>query len=246
MLKAIMFGAIGTLVETSELQRQAFNEAFAQEGLEWNWDEDLYRDLLEVSGGRNRIRHYAEERGDTLSEEEVASLHTRKTELYQQKLREGVQLRPGVARLIREALEEGVPLAFASTTSPKNIETIADAVGDALPLERFAAVMNAEEVENKKPEPDVYKRCLETLDIQADEAVAIEDTAISLQSAVNAGLVSVATPGQYTSEQDFSAADAVLEHLGDPDNAPEAIRSPAPLPEGGVSVAWLRELVERG
>ena len=243
MLKAIMFGAIGTLVETSELQRQAFNEAFAEEKLEWTWDKTLYWALLSVAGGRNRIRHYAQQQGQDLSEDQVISLHSKKTDLYQQKLKAGLELRPGVARLIREALDNDIKLALASATLESNIRSIADAVGDALPLDKFDVVMNKSQVENTKPAPDIYQKCLKELGIKASEAVAIEDTALSLQAAVSAGLVTVATPGRYTSEQDFSAATVVVEHLGEPELKPEVMRSPLSLP-ASVSVAWLRDLVD--
>ena len=53
--KAMLFGSIGTLAETSDIQRNSFNEAFKISGLDWFWDEDKYRNLLSKSGGTGRI-----------------------------------------------------------------------------------------------------------------------------------------------------------------------------------------------
>ena len=241
MLTTLVFGSIGTLVETSELQRQAFNEAFAEAGLAWDWHTELYQQLLSVPGGRSRIQLFAEQQGAPLEEAAVASLHERKSELYQGKLRAGeLELRPGVARLLREALDNGVQVGLASGTSAANIQAISDAVGDALPLKEFAVVIDASSEANPKPAPDVYELCLKALGAHASEAVAVEDSAVSLDSAVAAGLVTVATPGAYVAHQDFSAASAVLPDL----DSPAALRSPVAVPAGGVTLGWLRALVD--
>jgi len=248
MLKALLFGAIGTLAETSDMQRRAFNAAFKEEGLDWRWDEALYRNLLEVSGGKNRIRHYSQEHdadNETVSEDKITALHSRKTELYNEMLAQGeLKLRPGVARLIAEAKAQGIKLGLASATSKNNIDAIAGAAVDTLKLEDFSAVMNADKVKEGKPAPDVYETCLKELGVDAADAVAIEDTTISVQSAKNAGLVCVATPGKYTSAQDFSHADAVVGHLGEPDRYVEVVGEPQALPEGFVTLDWLGRLLE--
>lgn len=240
MLTTLVFGSIGTLVETSELQRQAFNASFAEAGLDWDWEAGLYRQLLSLPGGRSRIQLYAEQRGAPLDGSAVDALHVRKSAIYQRLLGEGTRLlRPGVARLLREALDDGLQVALASGTSAANVQAIADAVGDGLPLKEFAVVLDASSHTNPKPAPDVYALCLTTLGALAHHSVAVEDTAASLASAVTAGLVTVATPGAYVTHQDFAAADAVLVDLA----SPAALRSPVQVPPGGVDVGWLRELV---
>lgn len=248
MLKALLFGAIGTLAETSDMQRRAFNRAFEEGGLDWQWDEALYQKLLEVSGGKNRVRHYSQEHdadNENLSEDKITALHSRKTEIYNEMLAQGeLSLRPGVARLIGEAKSQGVKLGLASATSPDNINAIADAAGDALSLEDFDVVMNADKVKEGKPAPDVYKICLKDLGVDAADAAAIEDTAISVQAAKNAGLVCVATPGKYTSAQDFSHADAVVGDLGEPDHYVEVSGFTQALSEGFVTLGWLNTLLE--
>jgi HAD superfamily hydrolase (TIGR01509 family) len=210
LLKTIIFGSIGTLVETSELQRQAFNTAFNNAGLEWVWDKDAYRALLAINGGQQRIRTYAEQVGITLSEEQVKTIHADKSAIYQHALTTGgVRLRPGVKALIEVASAEGITLASASTTSADNIQAIKHALGDESPFETFTVVTSAETVKNKKPAPDVFLYVLSTLSLNAAEAIAIEDTESSLASAVEAGIACVVTPGAYVQNQDFSRALAV-------------------------------------
>lgn len=245
MLKAVLFGAIGTLAETSDLQRRAFNRAFAEAELDWQWDRDVYRELLEVSGGKNRIRHYSDQtdpEGSELTEERVVHLHKRKTEIYNATLAEkALEPRPGVARLIGEAKAQGIKLGLASGTSRDNIEAITNAAG--LNLSDFGAVMNRSKISEGKPAADVYETCLRDLGVDASQAVAIEDTTISVQAAKNAGLVCVATPGEYTNDQDFSAADAVVESLGEAGSPVTVIRTPIDL-NGAVTLDWLETLLK--
>ena len=210
LLKAIIFGSIGTLVETSELQRQAFNTAFNNAGLGRVWDPDTYSALLAINGGQKRIRAYAEQVGITLNEEQVKTIHADKSAIYRHALTTGgVRLRPGVKALIRAASADGIALASASTTSAENIQAIEHALGDESPFEKFTVVTSAETVQTKKPAPDVYLYVLSTLNVNAAETIAIEDTESSLASAVEAGIVCVVTPGAYVQNQDFSRAFAV-------------------------------------
>ena len=211
-LKTILFGSIGALVETSEQQREAFNSAFRNAGLDWHWDRETYKKLLSINGGQKRLRAVAEETGTELSDEQIEAIHADKSDIYQQRLREyGVTLRPGVQELIHIAKAEGITLGFVSATSIANIEAIGQALGDNSPYDDFAIVTNATTVDERKPAPDVYEYALNELRANASETIAIEDTASSLSAASAAGITTVATPGEYAQEQDFSRADAVAE-----------------------------------
>lgn len=211
-LHAIIFGAIGTLVETSELQRQAFNVAFARADLDWVWDKPNYKEMLKMTGGRNRIRAYAEATETPLSEDAIAALHMAKSAIYQQMIRDdGLQLRPGVAELVTQATDAGIQLAFATTTTPENVASIDAALGEASPFAQFAVITNKGTVANGKPAPDVYEYVLGELGVKGGAALAIEDTAKSVEAAASAGVVCVATPGDYIIDQDLSGAVAVAE-----------------------------------
>lgn len=209
-LQAIIFGAIGTLVETSETQRQAFNAAFADANLNWTWDTASYQDMLTITGGRARIRHYAEQTNTPLTDAQIADLHSAKSGHFQRLLHErGLTLRPGVADLVAAARANGIRLAFASTTLADNINAIDAALGDASPYPHFEVITNKATVANGKPAPDVYQHVLAEMKLAPAAVLAIEDTRESLLAAVAADIACVVTPGAYVTSQDFSEAVAV-------------------------------------
>jgi HAD superfamily hydrolase (TIGR01509 family) len=215
-LKTVIFGAIGTIAETSDIQRQAFNLAFAEAGLDWNWTAQTYRDLLKINGGQNRIRAY----GDTvagvtpLSDLQIAALHQAKTNHYVALL-ESTPLHPrtGVVELSEACRQAGIQVAFCTSTAIENVNGIGAALSGLLPFDRFAAIVTSDKIERPKPAPDAYIYCLQQLGLTADEAIAIEDTPASITAAKTAGITTIATPGATTSAQDFAAADLVVADL---------------------------------
>jgi HAD superfamily hydrolase (TIGR01509 family) len=218
---ALIFDVDGTLADTEEVHRRAFNEAFLTYGLDWNWDPLLYGELLAVTGGKERIASYIARLPLTPAQaaplrDLIPDLHRRKTRLYRDMVEQGeAPARPGVHRLITEARAAGALIAIASTTSPENIEPlIAAGFGDEA-LGWFAAVATGDVVSNKKPAPDIYELALRMMHVPAHAAVAIEDSRIGVQSAKAAGIFTVAIPSIWTRLQDFSAADLVLETLDD-------------------------------
>lgn len=211
--KAVIFGGIGTLTETSEFQREAFNQAFKEAGLDWHWASEDYKLLLAQPGGARRIQDYAATHGEpSIDGQAAASLHRRKTELFQQRVsREGLTLRPGVDALVSLAGREGLALAIASTTDRLTIRTLLEATG--LAPDQFAVILDREAVAHSKPAPDVYARCLEDLALEASQCLAIEDSESGLLSAHAAGVPCIVTPGANTLDQDYSQALACLESL---------------------------------
>jgi len=227
--RALVFDVDGTLADTEELHRQAFNEAFFSCGVQWRWGPALYAELLQITGGKERIAHYisrqqlpAAERGRLLRL--IPQMHAAKTRLYRELIALG-QLRPrsGVLRLMAEARQAGVKLAIASTTSPENVESLLLASFGHDAPRWFSAVATGDIVLRKKPAPDIYKVALEMLRMPAETAVAVEDSELGARSAKAAGLFTVATPSLWTIGQDFSSADLVLTSLGDPDKPLYAI-----------------------
>ena len=214
-LQAIIFGGIGTLVETSELQRNAFNRAFEEAGIGWHWNRDTYQTLLSVAGGQNRIRHYDRD-ARKLDDATIVALHARKTELFQQAMSSAsLSPRAGVQKLLNKAQSTDTRLAIASTTSESNIQALAAASG--LDLAQFDVIVHRDLVVNPKPDPEVYKRCLGALDITRHEAVAIEDSDTGLRSALDAGVPCIALPGANTAAQDYSKAALISPSLEDID-----------------------------
>ncbi len=211
---ALLIGSIGVLAETSDIQRRAYNQALQEAGLDWHWDEAIYRDLLTESGGRKRLSCLNEKMSAKLSKSDIERIHTRKTELACHEIaNNGSGLRPGIAETIEQALQHGLKIALVTTTYQANIDAIAAAAGSALQLSKFSAVLTMEDCNTPKPAPDIYREALSRLDVKSSEVVAIEDSATSVRSARTAGIYTVATPGEFTSEQDFSEADRVLPSL---------------------------------
>ena len=203
-LKAIIFGSIGTLVETSELQRRAFNQAFAEAGLDWNWDIDVYKLLLTRSGGHLRIKDYATQCG---VEVDTNQLHRRKTEVFDALMTEQrISLRPSVSSVINYAIHREIKLAFATTTSAANIDALFFALDVQLKRGNFNFIGNSSMVPKPKPSPDIYQKVLSDLQLPAKDCIAIEDTAISMKAASAANLRCIAFPGDFAQSNDFSGA----------------------------------------
>ena len=215
--KAILFGSIGTIVETSELQRRSFNQAFAEAGLDWNWSPDEYQMLLAKSGGCDRIENYAVQRGVDV---DVKQLHRQKTKIFDSLMdKETTLLRPGVASLISYALDKSLLLAFVTNTSKVNIDAVFYALGDQIKRNDFSFIGNDKMVSNPKPSPDIYLKALSELHLDAKDCIAIEDSEISMQSALEAGIQCIGFPGVNTQGNDFSGAVLVTNHLSADDLA---------------------------
>ena len=217
MDRAIIFDVDGTLSETEETHRRAFNRAFSEAGLDWHWDAALYSDLLAVTGGKERIRHFIDSRGIDLAPDDdldafVRALHAKKTRIYAAIVTSGeVELRRGIRELIEDAQRRGFRLAIATTTTPANIDAL---LGVTLGgSDSFEVICAGDSVALKKPAPDVYELVLEKLALPPTACVAIEDSRNGLLSAVAAGIPTVVTPGIYTRGQDFDEAAQVIDDL---------------------------------
>ena len=223
-LQALIFDVDGTLADTEAAHLAAFNHAFAEEGLEWRWDTALYTELLEISGGKERMLHYWQRtRGEVIDidggagvRDTIDRLHALKTAAYEALVQDGaVQLRPGVLRLMDEARTQGLRQAIATTTSPVNIAALLKrAIGPDWRT-YFAAIGDASTAPIKKPHPQVYLQMLDALQLPAGACLALEDSANGLRSARTAGIATVITPNSFTAHHDFSGALRVVPDLSD-------------------------------
>jgi HAD superfamily hydrolase (TIGR01509 family) len=220
-LKALIFDVDGTLADTESAHRAAFNEAFAELGQHWFWDEALYTRLLEISGGKERILHYWRQVQPDLKDingagvrDTIARIHEIKTAAYERAVQNGaVPLRPGVLRLIEQAFQEKLRLAIATTTSPVNIAALLrTAIGPDW-RQYFMVVEDASTAPRKKPHPQVYLQTLQRLQLPAGACLAFEDSANGLKAAIGAGLATVITPNSFTAHHDFTGALRILPDL---------------------------------
>jgi HAD superfamily hydrolase (TIGR01509 family) len=213
-LRALIFDVDGTLAETEEVHRLAFNTAFEELGIPWTWDRPRYRELLRVTGGKERLALCAGEVGRKMSDAEIACIHARKNALYAQFVRDGrAPFLPGVDALIRDAKSAGLKCAVCTTTSRANIEALLVANLGAEGSAFFDAMVCGEDVSKKKPSPEAYLLALRSLGLSAGECLALEDSSNGLKSARAAGIRTIVTPSWYSSGEDFSGALQVRDSL---------------------------------
>jgi HAD superfamily hydrolase (TIGR01509 family) len=246
-LEALIFDLDGTMADTEEAHRQAFNAAFLEHSLFWDWDRPKYTELLKISGGHDRIAAYVESLQVPAQEKEslramVGAIHRTKTRIYNELITEGkVPLRHGVARLLREARAAGKQLAIVATTAAANVTPlITNALGEE-GYYWFKAIVSADHVAHKKPAPDLYQLVLSELALSASECVAFEDSASGVKAARAAGLFTIVTPTLWTRQQDLAGADLFLYDLGEPD-APLDLRGASIVGAPYLGLAQLEQL----
>jgi len=223
-LKALIFDCDGVLADTErDGHRAAFNKAFANKGYDIEWDVELYGELLKVAGGKERMRHYFEQIGwpEDVSDKDslIKELHRLKTDLYLQIIESGeLPLRPGVARLIDEAIAEDIRLAVCSTSNERAVNLVVEKLLGPERRSRFDAILAGDVVSKKKPDPEIYNPALKRLSLKPSECVVVEDSRNGLLAAKAAGIYCVITTNSYTKDEDFAGADIVVSELGDPPN----------------------------
>jgi beta-phosphoglucomutase-like phosphatase (HAD superfamily) len=219
-LEALIFDVDGTLADTEEAHRQAFNSAFEELKLGWNWSQPTYTSLLLTTGGKERLGAYIQSLDVSALERatferQIDALHAAKTRHYTRMVLAGaVPLRDGVLRLLDDAARNRIRLAIATTTTYKNIEALLETHLGPGALERFVVIGAADQASRKKPAPDIYEYVLGAMGLPPEVCVAFEDSVNGLRAAKGAGLYTIVTPCFWTATEDFSAADLVLPSLG--------------------------------
>lgn len=254
-LRALLFDLDGTLAETESFgHRPSYNDAFRELGLRFRWSERLYKRLLERPSGKERLHHYLQryepelgEHAEAVGESEEAwvdHVHALKSQHFNRRLQAGeVPLRPGVARLLREASDAGLRLAVVSNASARSIKPfLKHGLGTEL-AKRVSLVIGGESGLARKPAPDLYRHALQKLKLAHYECIAIEDSEIGLAAARGAGIPTVITQNAETLSQDFMGAALVLDHLGDPGKAAAVVRGH--MDESMLTLKTLRRISQQ-
>ena len=210
-MKAIIFGSIGTLAETSDIQRQSFNHAFKEIGLDWYWDKNNYKNLLKKSGGRNRVEYFANINQNTVDSKKIREL---KTQYFNRYLNSNIiNPREGVLDVIKYAKLNNIKIGLASTTTIENIDAIFTTLKDKIIKTDFNFIGNSKLIKKVKPYPDIYLQALKKLSVKENECIAIEDSVESALSASKAKIECIAFPGLFHMDDDFSFCKKCLNKL---------------------------------
>ncbi len=221
-MKALIFDCDGVLVDTErDGHRVAFNKAFAKTGCDVAWSVELYGDLLKVAGGKERMKHYFNNHtwpSDIADKDSfIKQMHKLKTDIFTQIIESGeLALRPGVARLVDQAINDGVTLAVCSTSNERAVGLIVEKLLGPERRPHFSAILAGDVVSKKKPDPEIYNLALERLELEPQQCVVIEDSRNGLLAAKAAGMYCVITTNGYTESENFAEADLVVSELGEP------------------------------
>ncbi len=223
VFEAYLFDVDGTLADTEDGHLVAFNRAFVDAGLSWNWSRELYLELLSVTGGKERMRHYLEiydppfEAKTTDLLDYFASLHAAKTEHYKKLVADGgVALRPGVERLLNEARQKNIRLAIATTTTIHNVTALLENTLGAASIDWFEIIAAGDVVPKKKPAPDIYDFTMNEMNLEPAQCLAFEDSGNGILSSKAANLKTLITVNPFTTGHDFTEAELIVSDLGTP------------------------------
>lgn len=222
-LRAVFFDQDGVIIETEkDGHRVAFNSAFKEFGLEFEWDVQYYHDLLKVGGGKERLKYFLENikfngmEYNNSPDNYIKKIHLRKTEIFVELIRSGIlPLRPGIRRLMEEINNKGLLLGICTTSNEKA----------ALAVEKYMLtgikidfILSGDIVKHKKPDPEIYRMALEKSGVSPENVFVVEDSRIGVLAGKTAGISVIATLNEYTKNEDVSLADIIVNSLGEPES----------------------------
>ncbi len=230
LLSAVLFDVDGTMAETEDLHRRSFNESFKEFNLDWYWDEPIYRELINIGSGKERIEYYIKRAWPEMLDYKnlskyIDSIHKVKNEIFEDFIMESeVKMRPGVMRLINELKEKEIRIAIVSSTSENNLITLFEKGLGVDPKLTFDLIAHGDCTQNKRPSPEIYEWVLERLRLPSQSCIAIEDSLRGVESAKNSNINVLVTPSIFTRGEDFTDAKLVVSDLGEEDRPFEKIK----------------------
>lgn len=239
-IKAIFFDQDGVIIDTErDGHRVSFNETFKEFGFNDEWDVDYYHELLQIAGGKERMKHHMHTKGFSRpvnpeeEDELIKSMHKRKTAAFVELIESGrLPLRPGIHRFMKEAMDAGLVLGVCTTSNEQAAHAVAYKILSDI---KFNFVLAGDIVKKKKPDPEIYNLALSHTGFKPEECLVIEDSRNGVLAAKAAGMHVVATTNVYTEKEDLHEADVIVTALGDPDGERGTLKKgPADLDYNGV------------
>jgi HAD superfamily hydrolase (TIGR01509 family) len=246
-IKAVFFDQDGVIIDTErDGHRVSFNMTFKEFGFTDEWSVEYYHELLQIAGGKERMKHHWKTKGfsnpltETEIDELVKEMHKRKTALFVELIESGkLPLRPGIHRFMKEAMEVGLKIAVCTTSNEKAAKAITEKILSDI---KFETVLAGDVVEKKKPDPEIYNLALSKLGLQPDEVFVVEDSKNGVKASKAAGLKTIVTTNSYTEKEDVSPGDVIVSCLGDPDGEKAELRKGAI--NGFDGVVHVKQLME--
>jgi len=228
-IKAVFFDQDGVIIDTErDGHRVSFNMTFKEFGFSDEWSVEYYHELLQVAGGKERMKHHAQTKGFSKPikpeelDELVKAMHKRKTALFVELIETGkLPLRPGIHRFMKEAMAAGLKIAVCTTSNEQAAKAI---TGKILSDIKFELVLAGDVVEKKKPDPEIYNLALSKLGLKPDEVMVVEDSKNGVKASKAAGIQTIVTTNHYTEKEDVEAGDIIVTCLGDPDGEKAQMR----------------------
>ena len=194
-MKSILFGSIGVLVESSEIQRKAFNEAFKEFGLDWYWNVANYIKMLEKPGGLNRISEYSKFK---LNENEVKEIHNLKVKHFKYLSKNKLKPRKGILEIIDYGFKNNIKIGLITTTNKPTLNIVIKGLSEFIDFSNFDLITYEENVSRRKPHPDIYNYTIKKLNLDCSSSISIENTIENCNSSIGAKLPTLFYPGEYT------------------------------------------------
>lgn len=246
-IKAAFFDQDGVIIDTErDGHRVSFNMTFKEYGFTDEWDVEYYHELLQIAGGKERMKHHWKTKGFSrpLTEEEIDSLvkemHKRKTAIFVELIESGkLPLRPGIRRFMKELMEAGIRIGVCTTSNEQAARAITEKILSDI---KFDIVLAGDVVKNKKPDPEIYNLALSRLGLQPEECFVVEDSKNGVKAAKAASMKTIVTTNHYTEKEDVNAGDVIVSSLGEPDGEKATLRK-GDLP-GFVGVVHAGQLIE--
>ena len=228
-IKAVFFDQDGVIIDTErDGHRVSFNMTFKEFGFTDEWSVEYYHELLQIAGGKERMKHHAQTKGFSKPikpeelDELVKAMHKRKTALFVELIETGkLPLRPGIHRFMKEAMAAGLKIAVCTTSNEQAAKAI---TGKILSDIKFELVLAGDVVEKKKPDPEIYNLALSKLGLKPDEVMVVEDSKNGVKASKAAGIQTIVTTNHYTEKEDVEAGDIIVTCLGDPDGEKAQMR----------------------